>query len=760
MYKNKMISFAAGVFMLTPLVASAQTDTLQALQQQIAALQQQLANLNRQSRSGHSQALPTEKPKPTIETIVPIVSEGDEGDTPPVITFDRDLYLGLRNDSDVSNLQEFLTDQGFYNNTISGNFFILTRNAVKKFQQAHGIKPSGYFGSLTRTVANKILTGEEVLPTTPPPFPVSLGHLNIDPAYAVLKIGETQRIRAIFTPPRPACLDANPSCKMPERAPYEVQALFTSDNPKVAMVDEAVSTCPVPVSGIQSSCPDPLHFVRGVSEGGAVITATLYTDTTERAHTARMKVSVSGGAVSQNLAPVISGLKGPTALKVNEAGTWTIQAHDPENGSLAYHITWDDEEIGIPRASQAPSAAERINQTATFTHTYTKTGTFTPLFVVVDEGNLSAKTSASVAVGGGTSGMFFIADVSGVQSTYLPGQQIKLTVKGVESDGSPATSGEGFNVQTYIYDAARTKTYAGVNGTYNASTGYWDVLLDAPSASNVSYDLEVFLYCSNDSAVCTSKYGRAAQVTKLFKFTLAQSVPTDLRITSITRETFHPYGFNMTICTDGSQSINDLKKTIPNLTSFPTDYVVYDLQGNRHRGDASSGGSTEDMKNGQCQTLGWTIQQSEQAYYDQTKKVELFLDPANLIAETNESNNSLVFAEVQQQPSITVLSPNGGEQYQAGQSAQMPLKWSASCAISAFTIELYKSGNFVQMINSNVPAGICSGSQQSTPYYTTWQIPSTLSAGSDYKARVSKNASNNFSTVFDDSDAPFSIAQP
>lgn len=78
--------------------------------------------------------------------------------------FSRDLYFGMRNDQDVMRLQELLRSQGHFNypeNT--GNFFMATRLAVAKFQAAHGITPAvGYFGPLTRLVANKLLGGESV----------------------------------------------------------------------------------------------------------------------------------------------------------------------------------------------------------------------------------------------------------------------------------------------------------------------------------------------------------------------------------------------------------------------------------------------------------------------------------------------------------------------------------------------------------------------------------------------------------------------
>lgn len=73
--------------------------------------------------------------------------------------FERDLYFGIKNDSDVSRLQEFLTDKGYYTGPITGNFFSLTKAAVAAFQKSQNIEPAaGYFGSKSRVRANEFLT--------------------------------------------------------------------------------------------------------------------------------------------------------------------------------------------------------------------------------------------------------------------------------------------------------------------------------------------------------------------------------------------------------------------------------------------------------------------------------------------------------------------------------------------------------------------------------------------------------------------------
>jgi len=75
--------------------------------------------------------------------------------------FTENLYYGLQNNSQVSQLQEFLTTENLYTGPVTGNFYFLTLAAVKSFQNQQGITPdAGYFGPKTRTAANVIADAE------------------------------------------------------------------------------------------------------------------------------------------------------------------------------------------------------------------------------------------------------------------------------------------------------------------------------------------------------------------------------------------------------------------------------------------------------------------------------------------------------------------------------------------------------------------------------------------------------------------------
>ncbi len=96
--------------------------------------------------------------------------------------------------------------------------------------------------------------------------------------------------------------------------------------------------------------------------------------------------------------PVISGVSGPTTRDVGQTGTWTVNASDPENGTLNYSVTWGDEPM-IASGSVASPSSVAVQQTATFTHTYARVGTYHPTFTVTDNSGQSARTSLSVRVG-------------------------------------------------------------------------------------------------------------------------------------------------------------------------------------------------------------------------------------------------------------------------------------------------------------------------------------------------------------------------
>lgn len=88
---------------------------------------------------------------------------------PPIAfgaTFNHNLSYGTTG-TDVSQLQQFLADEGLYHNSITATFGSLTKDALIAFQKQEGIVPAnGYFGIVSRADANKILGSHPEWTTT------------------------------------------------------------------------------------------------------------------------------------------------------------------------------------------------------------------------------------------------------------------------------------------------------------------------------------------------------------------------------------------------------------------------------------------------------------------------------------------------------------------------------------------------------------------------------------------------------------------
>ncbi len=103
-------------------------------------------------------------------------------------------------------------------------------------------------------------------------------------------------------------------------------------------------------------------------------------------------------SLQTNLPPIIDGVTGPTTLKAGETGTWTVKAHDPENGSLSYGINWGDNTGASGGGASSNSITSSAIQTTSFTHSYATAGMYKVGFTVTDAKGLVAQSFISVEV--------------------------------------------------------------------------------------------------------------------------------------------------------------------------------------------------------------------------------------------------------------------------------------------------------------------------------------------------------------------------
>ncbi len=97
-----------------------------------------------------------------------------QAEQPTVYRFERNLYFGMKGDSDVRRLQNYLISKRILAESANtGNFFTLTREAVKRYQASVGVSATGYFGPLTRAKVNAELEllRQAQVPRTPNPPP-------------------------------------------------------------------------------------------------------------------------------------------------------------------------------------------------------------------------------------------------------------------------------------------------------------------------------------------------------------------------------------------------------------------------------------------------------------------------------------------------------------------------------------------------------------------------------------------------------------
>lgn len=368
-------------------------------------------------------------------------------------------------------------------------------------------------------------------------------------------------------------------------------------------------------------------------------------------------------------APVIYGISGPQILTVNQTGTWTVKAKDLNNEGLSYSVNWGDIESRTACSTiNGPCAMvkdiQAIQQSATFTHSYSQAGMYVPTFTVTNNSGQSAKTSLSVNVGGIT------IDNSTIKVIYPNGGEKlvkgdKQVISWQDNETLTCKIGDLCDPLLRHYDISLVPYYAPCTSNFcplmpyhmpyiitqktTATSFGWLVgnvinwgTIDT-IAPDGSYTIQV---CRSGTEICDSS-------DSFFRITTPEVVP----VTDVTPRIMYWWGkVNQHIDANGNwgtdpdgvsganlDKLNYCKKWFPNTTSVQ-DYKSETTNTWRNAGNADG--------------PFYSIKMSTKCVQD------------GIIST----------------PSITVLSPNGGESYTDGQ--QITINWASSNIPSSSLVNL------------------------------------------------------------------------
>ena len=381
--------------------------------------------------------------------------------------------------------------------------------------------------------------------------------------------------------------------------------------------------------------------------------------------------TVGSGVSSSNL--VIGGVSGPQTLNVNQTGTWTVSAFNRGGGNLSYSVVWGDETgVAYQGGTSNIKKLPVYQQSATFTHSYSQSGTYAPRFTVVNTGGQSASTSLSVNVGNVvTSPLITVLSPNGGE-TWVKGEG--KTVNWKDNETFACKVGEictpaprYYEVNLVPYSAPCTNRVCPMKAIHepykilervSGTAINWDVGVYLNSTTRVpdgSYTMQV---CRIGTDICDSSDN---------PFTISAVATNTPSITILSPNGGETY-------TAGQQIV--VRWSTANVNTLTTDNRVMIVLrssisgiGKEYEPVPNTGSATITLPT----TFGSGTPLVSGNYYKITTQLGGSsmggrIAPSDSSDSTFTINNSTTVT-----PSITVLSPNGGDIYTAGQ--QITVNW-------------------------------------------------------------------------------------
>jgi peptidoglycan hydrolase-like protein with peptidoglycan-binding domain len=291
----------------------------------------------------------------------------------------------------VTALQTFLTNQGYFSGVYlgTGSYGSITLRSVAQFQAANGIPATGFVGPLTRAAISQISCGTSV---TPPSSNNTLSVYSVSPTSGV--VGSTVTITGSgFTSSNTVLMDGNVAAQnvgvsSSYAIPVACSPLASSCSGGARQtLTFTVPSALAPYCAPGMACPQYMRLTTPGTYSISVLNSNGTSNT--------VTFTVTSGSTAQPLS--ISGLSAPASLALGQSGTWTVQVNSNGQGNLHYSVVWGDEAT-VYSNGIAASPVTNTQSSATFTHVYGRSGTYTPVFTVTNDSGASVSTSNSVVV--------------------------------------------------------------------------------------------------------------------------------------------------------------------------------------------------------------------------------------------------------------------------------------------------------------------------------------------------------------------------
>ncbi|OJI08199.1 MAG: hypothetical protein COX02_01670 [Candidatus Vogelbacteria bacterium CG22_combo_CG10-13_8_21_14_all_37_9] len=216
----------------------------------------------------------------------------------------------------------------------------------------------------------------------------------------------------------------------------------------------------------------------------------------------------------------LNSVSGPSSLEIGQTGTWRISVNAPAGSNLTYRVAWGEMD-GYMGSSARPLSPDLINQTGTFSHSYSGSGTYNVRFWVYDESrpNISqAETTLTVVVkersgiDGCAPGDMFSSTTGApcpsrpipIPNVSAPTVNLSVNPSLIISDGKPGT--------VTLSWSSRYATYCNFEKQTLATSGSMSLSLSSTATYNIS---------------CTGRGGTTSSnpVTAVFQLTGQSTIP-------------------------------------------------------------------------------------------------------------------------------------------------------------------------------------------------------------------------------------------